>query len=734
MVAVRSGNSSLLGYCFRFVFLFLFIFSANTPYSSAESVSVSGAKRKSVNLVETLRPLPGPSVKPGAGLNGTINEKRNKGVSAGRAEAPLKKKLKTAPSGRHITLNFEAAPIGEVIKNICELLGINYIIESGVKGVVTIRTLNQIPLSNALTLLDQLLIINNLTRVKIGKYWRFLPAGKAVTEPLPVYMDAPATRFVAEERFQIQILTFNYISAKQVGDILKPFLSKNGSIKILARSNMVILVERGVKLVEVLDLVRALDVDSLDTMQVKLFELDNAFANEVVMELNSIYSAMGYISKEPDTGITFLPLERINGVLMVNPFPNLYPSIDSWVSRLDAGPGETEEITTFIYKVQNGDAVALAQILEQLYSDGRGGLSTASSTAKRKGEAKRQARTGTTAVPFEGSLQIIAYKDTNSIIIRTSRRNYPGILDTLSRLDEMPQQVLIEVLITELTLSDSFEFGFEWAMRSEAGKAYGALNSGGLRSTGDTGSVAGNLRTSAFNPVGNATGLSFFTRPSDNVMAVLRTLAEDSVLDVQASPILMTSNNKPASIDITNEVPISTTSESQGGTITQNIRYKSVGIRLSVTPKINEDKFVSLDINQEISQIDDTRTAQFVDAVPLLRRQAKTSVVVKDKQTLIIGGMINKQKGNSNAGVPFVSKIPIIGWFFSSKKTSENKTEILIFITPHVVSSPEDGKNITEEFQKKIQNLKMTVKAGKGKLLVNKIKRSKENLKEKPVM
>ncbi len=614
-----------------------------------------------------------------------------------------------------MALNFESAPIREVIKNICELLNMNYIIEQDIKGFVTIRTLNKIPVASALDLLDQLLILNGITRVKIGNYWRFLPAATAIKEPLQVYKDPAPNEFAARDRYAIQILTFNYVGADQILELIKPFLSKDASATVIQRQNMLLVVERGTKLPEIESLSRAIDVDTLDSMQVKLFDLKNAGAGEVAQELTAVYASMGYVKPPPGQGIVFLPLDRLNSILMVNPFPNLYPGIKEWLEKLDTGSIGSSEVTTHIYHVQHGDAENLAGILRQLYVEDKKqkGAQPATATAA---AAAGMAMAG--AAMVEGPVLILHHPDTNSIIIRTAERNFQIISETLKRLDQMPQQVLIEVLIAEIQLTDNLEFGIEWALNSSGGgtDVTTANNLGGLSPAGAT-SVAANLGNTAFNPVGNAQGLSVFARNSTNVMGLLHSLAAKSKLDIKASPILMTSNNKAASIDITNEVPISTITTTQTGATAQNIQYRSVGIRLSVTPKINEQNLVSLAVDQEISQIDDGRKAEFkalgISAMPLLRRQAKSSIVVKDRETLILGGMISETKGGGTSGIPWLTDIPFLGWLFGTNSRTNNKTELLILLTPRVVGSEEEAKAITERYKEQIKDLQLSTKTGK---------------------
>ncbi len=665
-----------------------------------ENLSISGAQSNPPVTLQQAPTLPAPPAGATPGISRQQIERES-----GAAVSPAADTRRTAESGQSMALNFESAPIREVIKNICELLNMNYIIEQDIKGFVTIRTLNKIPVAGALDLLDQLLILNGITRVKIGNYWRFLPAAAAIKEPLQVYKDPAPNEFAARDRYAIQILTFNYVGADQLLELVKPFLSKDASATVLPRQNMLLLVERGTKLPEIESLARAIDVDSLDTMQVKLFDLKNAGAFEVAQELTAVYATMGYVKPPPAQGIVFLPLDRLNSILMVNPFPNLYPGIKEWLDKLDTGSIGSSEVTTHIYHVQHGDAENLANLLRQLYVEDK------------KQRTSSPAASETALV--EGAVLILHHPDTNSIIIRTAERNYQIIGETLKRLDQMPQQVLIEVLIAEIQLSDNLEFGIEWAMNATSNGAdiTSSNNLGGLSPAGATG-VAANLANTAFNPVGNAQGLSVFSRNSSNVMGLLHSLAAKSKLDIKASPILMTSNNKAASIDITNEVPISTVVTTQTGATAQNIQYRSVGIRLSVTPKINEQNFVSLAVDQEISQIDDGRKAEFkalgITAMPLLRRQAKSSIVVRDRETLILGGMISETKGGGTSGIPWLTDIPLLGWLFGTNSRTNNKTELLILLTPRVVGSEEEARAITDRFKEQIKDLQLSTKNTKA--------------------
>jgi general secretion pathway protein D len=152
--------------------------------------------------------------------------------------------------------------------------------------------------------------------------------------------------------------------------------------------------------------------------------------------------------------------------------------------------------------------------------------------------------------------------------------------------------------------------------------------------------------------------------------------------------------------------------------VTQSIEYRSVGIKLNVIPKINEEKFVTLDVSQELSEVNEARAGLFaqanISAIPLIRRQARTSVIVRDQETLVIGGLIRKTKSDANNGAPFLSRVPVFGWLFGSQSKSDENTELLIFITPHVVTDIKEARSLTEEFESRLKQLQISVKQKKS--------------------
>jgi general secretion pathway protein D len=267
----------------------------------------------------------------------------------------------------------------------------------------------------------------------------------------------------------------------------------------------------------------------------------------------------------------------------------------------------------------------------------------------------------------------------------------------------------------DVTLDKKTAFGIEWALKGSGGKSGNIDFSTNLNQGFDLGGPAAGQASTAL--AGSAGTLGLFVGSADKVMSMLQAYGLEDKANVLSSPVIITSENKSASIAITNQIPItSATMVTQtGGTpVTQStVEYRDVGIKLTVKPKINEDRFVTMEISQEVSSVVETGTAN----PRFFTRSAQTNVVVKDKETIIVGGLMSTTKSKTHAGIPYLSEIPVFGKLFGAEKDSNLKSELLIFITPHVIANLKDGRVVTKEFREKLKLLKeetKSVQIGKG--------------------
>lgn len=622
---------------------------------------------------------------------------------------------------RTVVLNFENTDINDIISTIGELLGLDYIIEPGVAGKITIRTAGKIPVNELFAVLEQILEVNNLTVVKTGRYYRFMPAAEAKRKPLETFMGRDGNALSPSDRVIIQLIPVKYLPVESVKGVLTPLLTKNGSLFDIPNSQTLGLIDISSNVKRLLEIVDALDVNALDRMYIRLFPIKYAGVAEINRELINIFSSLGI--KEKEQFLKFVPIQRINSILMVSLSSELVQSVENWIEKLDK-PVIEGNTGTYVYYVQNGDAANIAGIITSLYGGKKKATVAAAqfqpkteAAAPKAGEAPavkiveppkpaESPRTTVTSVEIlgaaevEGEVTVISDKETNAIIIRTSPQNYPVILETIKRLDKVATQVMIEIMVAELTLDEKTQFGLEWAIKTGSG-GFGI----------DTGSsLGGSIGTSGGQL--SAPGFSAFVKETDKLIGLFQAYATDSKFNVLLSPMILTSENKPAMINIANEIPIETTTTYvPTGAVpvtTTSFQYKTVGIKLSVTPKINEERMVTLDINQEISQVNEADFSKY-KSPPFFARQLQTSVVVNDKQSLILGGLIEDKQDNTRSVLPWLYKIPAVGWLFGAKKDVTRKTELIMLITPHVIANSQEAKAVTEEFQSRLDSLQKSL-------------------------
>ena len=280
-------------------------------------------------------------------------------------------------------------------------------------------------------------------------------------------------------------------------------------------------------------------------------------------------------------------------------------------------------------------------------------------------------------------VKIVADEAKNAILIEATKDDYRRVLQVISKLDLMPNQVLIEATIAEVTLNDELKFGVRWYMQKKnAGYTFSDAASGAL--------------TSVF------PGFSYALTAA-NVAATLNALNQITDVNIVSSPSLTVMDNKPAVLQIGDQVPITTQSAtsvlSTGAPIVNSVSYKDTGVILSITPRINESGRVLLDIEQEVSSVVQT-TSSGIDLPTIRQRKIKTSVVVNDGDALVLGGMIQESKSVGRSQIPILGDIPLFGNAASSKDNAIGKTELVILIRPHVIRDLNEARFITDEYRR----------------------------------
>jgi general secretion pathway protein D len=556
--------------------------------------------------------------------------------------------------------------------------------------------------------------LNGAIAVKKENLYEIVPLMDAKKLSIPPLTTGEAEKLVPEERYTIQIVSLKYIPVAEVSKILKPFLSDGADLIEHPPHNILIIGDIASNVKKSLDIISLFDIDIFTDLRVRIYPILNADVTEIAKEMEQIFSSFEVSLKSArGVGITFTPITRINSLLVVSSIPNIFEKVEGWLKELDKIPVEGTKSSIFVYYVQNAKAKDLAEVLKQIfvvptekktefkekvvtpeYPRGVRPPPSPSPTPPPKEEA--------TAVP-EGEINIVVDETNNALVIRAFHRDYKSILETIKKLDIYPKQVLIEVMLAEITLDDSTQFGIEWSrfLTSHPPNAQEVVV--GARPPADP-----------FSQALTAYGIRYsIVELGGRVSAAIRAAASRGRLNVISSPNILASNNKEAKIQIGTSQPILTSTYSgttavtgTPGVIEGTIEYKDVGIILTVTPRISDGGLVTLDINIEDSSVDTTALGTLSNIPVFKKKTAKTVLSVLESQMIVIGGLIADSKNVTKSGIPFLSQIPILGGLFGTKEYTIGKTELILLMTPHIITDHTQSNAVTREFRDKVEGIK----------------------------
>jgi general secretion pathway protein D len=641
--------------------------------------------------------------------------------------------------GSGVVFNFDNADIYEVIRVMAEILKINYVIDPRVKGVVNIHTSGQISAEDTFPIFQSILRLNGATAVKRDGVYEIVPLADAKKLPIAPSSTHEPGKPTSEEKYMIQIVPLKYIPVTEVSKMIKPFLSDGADIVEHPPSNILIIGDLASNVKKSVDIISLFDFDIFTDLRVRVYPILNADVTEVAKEMERIFSSFEVSTKSGrGVGITFTPITRINSLLVVSSIPNIFEKVEGWLKELDKIPVEGTKYSVFVYYCQNAKAKDLAEVLKQIYV----------TTKEKKGEFKEKVAEQVTyprgvkppptpsaiaapkeeggAVP-EGEINIVVYETTNSLVIRAFARDYKSILDTVKRLDIYPKQVLIETLLAEITLNDSNKFGVEWGRFVDglaAGKYRQTVTFGSTPSDASGAPLAADVAAAAF--PGAGVFRYSIVEVANGITAAIKLAATDNRLKIISSPHLLASNNKEAKMQVGSSQPILTSTYAYGSSTTSGnlvtgttttpatgllegtIEYKDIGIILTITPRISDGGLITLELQIEKSDVN-TQALPLgnLSNVPVFtKKTAKTVISVLEGQTIVIGGLIEDSKNVIKSGIPILSKIPLLGALFGSQEYTFTKTELVLLMTPHIITDHIQSKAVTDEFREKVWGLK----------------------------
>ncbi|WOO31841.1 type II secretion system secretin GspD [Diaphorobacter limosus] len=679
-------------------------------------------------------------------------------------------------TGDRVSLNFENVTIGNLAAALLgDLLKLNYTIDAGGETVVSLRTRQPLLRAQVLDVLDAVLLPHDLAIVRdnAGVYHVTKRAATAGSRPL-----VSASKFKDLTGSGTVIVPLNHIAAAEMAKILAPLAPRESIVYVDTIRNLLVLQGSKAQLGGWLEMVDTFDVDFLSGMSLGVFVLENASVNVVRDALQVVLgggggagaaSAGGASAAFASAGaaarpgaapaasspagaatanaaevaeaavgaplfglIRLFPVERLNALVVVTPRPHLLPQVETWIRRLDR-PTDALEQQLFVYPVQNGSAVHLAEMLNGLFTGGQaasgaarpgvaagaaptqfGAAAGLGSSANRPvastsgamgtgasgtgnfgalgtstGAAGQQGQLSSVS-QLEGGVRVVADDKRNALLIRATRVEYRRIEQALRELDKAPTQVLIEASIVEVSLTGNLRYGVEWFIE----------NSMSRDRTGQAG-----LNLNASGPIGaQQPGFSYTISKAGVVRATLNALAASSQLRVLSNPSVLVLDNHSATILVGRQQPIKqSTTVTTGNLVTEAIVYKDTGVMLSVTPSVNAGGLVTLDINQQVTDVGDVDAA--TGQRNFLTRQIQSRVAVRSGDPIVLGGVMTDNENGGNSGVPGLRNIPLLGALFSTTNNTRARTELLVMLTPRVLTDDSTLREVSAELRDRMRNL-----------------------------
>jgi general secretion pathway protein D len=734
------------------------------PALMHEALRGTGSQRLATDAEPLATPMTGQAATPAAATRQQIIRGSQSFVRApARAPAPSASGPATGQGqgqgqGRagDIMFNFTNQPIEAVINTVMgDLLHENYSIAQGVAGDVSFSTSQPVNKTEALSILETLLSWTNNAMIRQGNRYVILPASQAVGGKLTPTLSAarPASGLSA------RLFSLRYISATEMQKLLKPFARENAFLLVDPARNVLSLAGTPEELANYQDTIDTFDVDWLKGMSIGVFGLQRATVGELMPQLQKMFG--------PDSGmplagmVRFLPIERTNSVVAISSQPNYLHEVGEWIHTIDEGGGNEPQL--YVYDVRNMKATDLARYLRQIYGSGpikddaaarvtpgvrtttlsslsgnsssgsgangggfngtasqglgnqgmtgNAGLqgstsdedtgqvgSEAEGAGQEGAESGGQASGGQAAQSLDQSTRITAQKSSNQLLIRTRPAQWAEIEGAIKRLDNPPMQVQIETRILEVNLTGELDLGVQWYLGRLAGNSTSTTVANTSGSQGALGSGGAALAS---------TDTFFYSFVSNNLQVALRALESTGRTQVLSAPSLVVMNNQQAQIQVGENIPINQTTVNTtiSDTTLSSVEYVQTGVILDVVPRINPGGLVYMDIKQQVSNADYSNVTATSTNPAIAARSVATQVAVQSGQTVLLGGLIQQNNSDTSSRVPYLGRIPGLRWLFGSTSKAKARTELIVLITPRVVTGNSQARQVTDDYRQQMQLL-----------------------------
>lgn len=623
-----------------------------------------------------------------------------------------------ATKNKPILLNFKDASVDAVLDYLSDATGLVIVQETRVTGRITVTSRRPINTEEAIALIDTVLKEKGYAAVRVGRNLKIVPFSHASKENIPVHTGGDPEKIPIADKLVTQIIPIKYADATRLKSELSPLISSEATVSVNAASNSLILIDTQAHIRRIAEVIQALDRHMSGVTEVKVYPLTYADASSTASLITDLFKqeqqqssrrrsggppfmrffrGRGRDSSSRDGGGSTSPREqrviasadtRTNTVVVSAP-PDLLEVIGGIIKELDANPSEEQSV--FIYPLKNAQAANLETVLNSIFSDtytaGRttgaaGSLGRGSSRFRSSNMTAAAQRVAAESGDLVGQVYVVADEDTNSLLVRAPSKHFDTVKEMLAELDREIPQVLIKVLIAEVIHDDQFDYGGE----------YSVLNLS-ASSTAD-------ITTDLGGTTDNQSGGLISTTINAGFSATYNALKRVGRVDVLSRPYILTSDNQEATITVGQEVPFVRNSRTTDtGQTVNTIEYEDVGIILTVTPQINPDGKVIMTVAPEISSITDTTVpiSETANATVYSKRSAQTRVAILNGQTIVIGGLMEDRITDTERKVPMLGDIPLFGDLFKRIVKEKVKTELLIFLTPHVAKESRDLTDMSED-------------------------------------
>jgi general secretion pathway protein D len=580
----------------------------------------------------------------------------------------------------YVTMNFKDVDLHVFIKFISELSGKNFLIDPNVRGTVTIISPQRVTVDEVYRVFLSVLEVNGFTTLDAGQVIKIIPTAAAKTKAT----DTVLQRRVGPEEDKIitQLIPLKYADASFLGKLMASLVERTGLLIPYQETNTIIVIDTQSNINRLVRIIKELDVPGEE--EIWVVALKHAKADDLAKKILAVLQEKRVAGGPAVQELKIMADERTNSLVALAVPPQM-ARIRLLVERLDQSLTRSRE-NIHIYPLQNAVAENLANVIAEIPGKG---------TKDEKVQAP----------PISKDVQITADKATNSLVIIAEPEEYAILLDVIKKLDQPRAMVYVEALIMEVSATKAMDLGVEWRLGNEYDGGFGEGLPGGVwfgGARGDT-TTANEIISTGTLPAGFVAGvigrgitLGNITFPT--IASFVRAVKTDSDFNIISTPQILTLDNEEASIEVGQTIPFVTRVD-LGDQVTsraiQSFDYKDVGVTLKVTPQINEQGFIRLQVEESIKAVlSQTALGGTVLAPTTAYRTAKTSINVQAGETAVIGGLIATTLDRGKTQTPCIGNVPAFGWLFKSTSDRDDKTNLMVFLTPHVIRDTEDARGI----------------------------------------